>query len=134
MTALALTINDLVPQLEELRYLGLELHSLLGKGGQASVFRATIIETKQECAVKRLRPGKYAFGEAASMALVHHAHVVQFLGQWTTYDGYIWLAMELASCDLHSCVQKMNGLPLQVVAAILGQVSILCSYSGISLG
>lgn len=132
MIALALTISDLVPQLDELRYLGLELHSLLGEGGQASVFRATIIESKQECAVKRLRPGKYAFGEAASMALVHHAHVVLFLGQWTTYDGYIWLAMELASCDLHSCVQKMNGLPLQVVANILGQVSPLASYPDIA--
>lgn len=123
----ALTISDLVPQLEELRYDGLELHSLLGKGGQASVFRGTIIQSGQACAVKQLRPGKYAFAETANLAAIIDENVVRLLGKWTTYDGHIWLAMELADRDLHSCVAKLNGLPLKVVANILAQVSRACN-------
>ena len=78
-----------------------ELLSLLGEGGQSSVYRARDRRAGDEVALKVLKPDKSSeatermFREARAMATLHGTAAVRVLDQQWTEDGAMCLVTEL---------------------------------------
>lgn len=85
----------------------------IGKGGQATVWKALDSEQK-EVAIKKMSVGgnednaKSYEREVAIMKLVQHKYLVKSIGSFKE-DNYYYLVYEYCPCDLLSILQKQPG-------------------------
>lgn len=94
---------------------GLDAFEFLGRGGSATVYRATDLALQREIAVKVLSPTPFDPGvptEALAQAIVSwHTNVVSLYGHGRTDAGSTYLILELAEGgSLQELVQRSGPL------------------------
>jgi hypothetical protein len=109
-----------------------ELGEELGRGGMGVVYRARQISLDREVAIKVLRPGDLAFGdalrrfraEARSLARLRHRHIVSVHDLGETPEGLLWFAMDFVDGSTLADELRSRGrmLPARAVK-ILRQVT-----------
>ena len=98
---------------------------ILGKGGFATVFKATNKITHQKVAIKQilidqdsLQSKQEAMREAQVMEQLQHENIVGLIGVYKTkYSVYI--VQELMNCSLHDYIQKQGTLSEELAARLL---------------
>jgi hypothetical protein len=113
------------------------LDELIGRGGMASVWRATDTVLGRPVAVKRLHPGLIADEEHAErfrreallVARLSHPNLVRLLDRGEDADGP-YLVMELVEGEnLKSLVRREGALPTEEAVRICGEVGRALAYA-----
>lgn len=109
-----------------------EVHQIIGKGGFATVYRATDLEVGRDVALKVLSPrdGDYPeavvarfLREARLLAGLQDPHTITMYDFGKTEDGLLFMVFEYVSgLDLSEVLKRRERLPAGEVAHILKQV------------
>ncbi|HEY9684349.1 MAG TPA: serine/threonine-protein kinase [Drouetiella sp.] len=107
------------------------VESIIGEGGMGVVYKASQAESKQQVAVKILRPElmndelavRRFKHEAVATSRLSHPHIVAMYDYGSTVDGYLFMVMEIIEGkSLAKLVHERRSLSAMRTNRIIGQV------------